>query len=136
MDTNDPLAEFIVWYKTRPIVTKTFITSSLVLAIVSSLGYFSIYDAFYTYEMAIEKGEWWRFLTGILYLRSIGFTFIFKAYMAYLVLYYAERDIFERKGLADFLMLLLFSYILNTALASCTDIFFVADPFLFSVLFV
>jgi len=67
-------------------------------------------------------------------MRNIGIVFIFKAYMAYLVLYYAERDIFERKGLADFLMLMLFSAIFNTALASCTDIFFVVDPFLFSIL--
>ena len=56
--------------------------------------------------------------------------------MAYLVLYYAERDIFERKNLADFLMLFLFSSIFNVLLASFVDIYFVVDPLLFSILVV
>ena len=136
METNDPIADFLAWFRTRPVVTKTFMTISFIIAIINSLGYFSIYDVYYTYQEGIQNGQWWRIFTSLVYLRNFGFVFLAKSYMAYLVLYYAERDIFERKNLADFLMLFLFSSIFNVLLASFVDIYFVVDPLLFSILVV
>lgn len=53
METNDPIADFLAWFRTRPVVTKTFMTISFIIAIINSLGYFSIYDVYYTYQEGI-----------------------------------------------------------------------------------
>lgn len=46
---SDPIADFIEWYGDRPVITKTFITLSVLLAVlvgVTDLTYMQFYYAF------------------------------------------------------------------------------------------
>ena len=46
----DPIAEFIHWYRRRPIVTKIFLTLSTLIAILLSFGLISIDSLYYMFD--------------------------------------------------------------------------------------
>lgn len=48
---DDPIADFIQWYKSRPLITKTFITLSTIQAILLTMGYANIHWVYYTFSM-------------------------------------------------------------------------------------
>lgn len=49
IDMEDPIADFIQWYKSRPIITKTFLTLSTILSILVTIGYLSVHQIYYTF---------------------------------------------------------------------------------------
>ena len=133
---GDPIQEFRDWFASRPIFARTFLTISTIMAVAHSLSFINLYSLYYTYDTAILNSEYWRFFTGLYFLGDIGVNFIFKAYCGYIVLYFAEKDLFERKNLADYLMLSLFIYIIITIGATIVDVYFLCDSFFFGILFV
>ena len=56
--------------------------------------------------------------------------------MAYLALFYSERDIYGREKFADYLMLVLFDGLLVLGVSSLYDLYFLGDSFLFALLYV
>ena len=91
---------------------------------------------YYTYDTVIEQGEYWRFFTGLFYLGDIGLMYVFKTYCGYLTLYYAEKDLFKKNDLADYLMMVLFLYLILAGLALLQDVYFLCDSFFFALLFI
>ena len=51
----DPIADFLSWYRWRPLITKTFLTSSIILATIMSLGYLDIHTVYYDYSTGIQN---------------------------------------------------------------------------------
>jgi Derlin-2/3 len=93
---EDPIADFLEWYQTRPLVTKTFLTLSTLLSVLVTMDCISIYQVFYTFSETYPTLELWRPLTSLLYLGNLNFTFVLEAYFAYQALISAETGIFQR----------------------------------------
>ena len=91
---DDPIAEFIQWYKTRPIITKTYLTISTILAILLRFTGITVVEIFYSFEYGFSKMELWRIFTNVFYIAPLSFSFLIEAYFAYFALYYAETQIF------------------------------------------
>ena len=106
------------------------------MALVLSLTSLTIGDLYYTFENTIIDMQLWRLGTSLLFLGRLSFGFIVEAYLGYLVLFYSEVDLFGRKGLADYLMLVLFDYLLMLVAASFVDIYFLSNGFFFVLLYV
>jgi hypothetical protein len=51
---EDPIAEFIHWYKTRPIITKSFLTLSTILSVLVTMEFFTVLEVYYTFSKAYE----------------------------------------------------------------------------------
>lgn len=73
---EDPIADFIHWYKTRPIITKSFLTLSTLLSVLVTMNAFSVYEVYYTFSQVYATFEIWRPLASLLFLGNLNFTFI------------------------------------------------------------
>jgi hypothetical protein len=137
MQEEDPIADFLQWYRERNLVTKVFLTVSFLLALsTTSLFGWNPRSFYYTYYSAIEMGEIWRTVTALFFLGRFDLSYFLQAYLSYLILYYTEKDLFKRQDWADYLMLTLFIYLFIFIFASAFDIYFLAEPFLYALLIV
>jgi hypothetical protein len=86
---GDPISEFIQWYKSRPIIAKSYIAACLLLAILIQFNVFGYMDLYYTFENNFGDLQLWRMATCFFYLGGVGFALIIKVYLAYLILFYS-----------------------------------------------
>ena len=133
---EDPIADFLEWYKTRPLVTKTLLTLSTLHSVLVTIDYISIYQVFYTFSETYQTLELWRPLTSLLYLGNLNFTFVLEAYFAYQALISAETGIFQRQKMGSFWYLLIYLFCMMTLFASLVDLYFITDGFLFGLLYI
>jgi hypothetical protein len=52
---EDPIADFIAWYKSRPLITKTFLTLSTLQAALLSLSIIDVHQIYYTFEITYSS---------------------------------------------------------------------------------
>jgi hypothetical protein len=91
---DDPIADFKEWYRTRPPITRAFLTCSALIALLITTNLVSIHKFYYTFSDTVYTFELWRPITSLLFLGDVSLYFICKAYFAYFALVYAERDLF------------------------------------------
>ena len=48
---DDPIADFLHWFKTRPIVTKTFLILATLQTVLLPLGLLDIHSIYYTFDV-------------------------------------------------------------------------------------
>lgn len=51
---EDPIADFIHWYKTLPIITKSFLALSTLLSVLVTMNVFTVFEVYYTFSKAYE----------------------------------------------------------------------------------
>lgn len=52
---EDPIADFLDWYKSRPLITKSFLTLSTLMAVLLSMGVFDIRHIYYQFDVAFNN---------------------------------------------------------------------------------
>lgn len=133
---EDPIADFRNWYVNRPPITRLFLTCSTILAALLSFKFIQVHHIFYTFVETVPTLQVWRPLTSLLFLGEFNISFIFQAYFAYFALSSAERDLFEKSRLADYLTLQIYIFCMMILAASFFDLFFIADGFMFALIYV
>lgn len=111
-------------------------TLSFLLAVLLSLTDLTYLQMYYAWDEAFQQLQLWRLWTAFFYLGTLNFSFLAEAYLAYTVLYYTERDIFGREKLGDYLMLIVYSWLLMLVVSSLYNLYFLADGLLFALLYV
>lgn len=133
---DDPIADFLHWYKTRPIVTKTFLTLATLQTVLLTMGLLDIHTIYYTFDVIYPSLQLWRPLTSLLFLGFMNFNFVVQAYFAYFCFVSAENDIFQRKDIANFWYLLIYIFMMMTIVGGILDLYFITDGFLFALIYV
>lgn len=133
---DDPVQEFKTWYLTRPLITRTYLTVSFVLAALLSLEFVSPNSMYYTLETTFPTLQLWRPLTTLFYQGKLDFNFLFAAYFAYFGLSHVQTDLFEKKTYADFIWLVTYLYGSLLVLASIFSLYFIGDAFIFALLYI
>ncbi|KAJ2844140.1 hypothetical protein J3B02_005055 [Coemansia erecta] len=108
-----PLEE---WYFRIPICTRVYMTGIFALTLAVQLEFVNPLQLFYSYNLAISKGQYWRLITSFLYLGNFSLDWFLNMYF---IVQYC-RDLEEGTYLnrpADFawMMILVCSTILATA---------------------
>lgn len=98
---------FETWYRNIPIVTRTFLTLSVVTSVAITFEVLSPFHLYLNYELVWKNLEIWRILTTFLFFDRLGLTFLFHVYFIYFYCRRLEEDNF-RGGSADFLFMILF----------------------------
>lgn len=73
---DDPIADFLHWYKTRPIVTKSFLTLATLQTVLLTLGLLDVHTIYYTFDVIYPSLQLWRPLTSLLFLGFLNFSFV------------------------------------------------------------
>lgn len=83
---DDPASEFKQWYMGQPVVTRTYLTGTFILACLVSLGMVSPYSLFYTFSDGILGLEIWRVATALVFQGKFSFGLLFSMYFCYFAL--------------------------------------------------
>lgn len=80
---EDPVQEFKQWYRSQPVVTRTYIAGSFIIACCLSLKFIEGFSLTYTFQTAFLELNLWRPLTALLYQGKFSFPFFFAIYFCY-----------------------------------------------------
>lgn len=87
---DDPIQEFRNWYFTKPVVTRTYMTGSVILGILTVLNILTPYNLYYDFTSGILNFQVWRLFTTVLFHGKLSFSFIFSMYFANYALNHVE----------------------------------------------
>ena len=123
------MGSFLEWYLEVPVVTRFYMTSSVLTTAACSLELLSPFSLYFNFHLVFMKLQLWRLLTNFFFFGSLGVDFLF--HMFFLVRYcrMLEEGSFRGRP-ADFLLMLLFGGALMCAVAPFINI----PPFLGSSL--
>lgn len=133
---EDPIADFISWYTTRPILTRILTTTSLIFALLLTLDLVDIHSIYYAYEQTYPTLELWRPITAALYMGKLDLALIFNLYFAYFALIRAERGLFQKDEEGDFIWLLSYLFVGMTLAGAVINIYFTGKGVLFALIYV
>ena len=80
---DDPASEFKQWYMSQPVVTRTYLTGTFILACLISLKLVSPFSLLYTFDTAILNLEIWRLATALVFQGKFSFSLLFSMYFCY-----------------------------------------------------
>jgi len=123
-------APFEDWYKSMPIVTKTYMTASVLTTLAVYLDVVSALDLYLNFPLIIHKYQFWRIITNFLFFGQFGINFLFHMYF---LVRHSRRleESFYRERTADYL----FMWIFGSTLLIIIDAIFLYTGFLTTVMF-
>ena len=133
---DDPVLEIKNWYLSKPLVTRSYIAVSTLLALLLTLNIISPYALYYTFTDGVIGLEIWRLITTVFFHGKLSFNFIFSMFFAYFALNNVETQLFDKKTYADFLWLLILLHSIGLFAASIFDLYFTADAFIFALMYI
>lgn len=80
---DDPIQEFKQWYRSQPVVTRTYMAGAFIISVLLSLKLVDGFSLTYTFGTTFYDLHLWRPLTALLYQGKFGFPFFFAMYFAY-----------------------------------------------------
>lgn len=123
------MGSFLEWYLEVPVVTRFYMTSSVLTTAACSLELLSPFSLYFNFHLVFMKLQLWRLLTNFFFFGSLGVDFLF--HMFFLVRYcrLLEEGSFRGRT-ADFLLFLIF----GGSIMCCVAPFINPPPFLGSSL--
>ena len=123
------MGSFLEWYLEVPVVTRFYMTSSVLTTAACSLELLSPFSLYFNFHLVFMKLQLWRLLTNFFFFGSLGVDFLF--HMFFLVRYcrLLEEGSFRGRT-ADFLLFLIF----GGSIMCCVAPFINTPPFLGSSL--
>lgn len=124
------------WYFEIPLVTRIYLTSSVLITAACSLELLSPFTLYFNWKLVFLKGQVWRLFTNFCFFGPIGLDFTF--HMFFLVRYcrLLEEGSFRGRT-ADFLMMLLFGGAIMCLVAPHINIPpFLGSPLAFMMVYV
>lgn len=79
-----------------PVVTRTYMAGSFIIACLLSLNIISAYSLFYTFNQTFFDLNIWRVVTTLLFQGKFSFSFIFAMYFCYFGLSRTETEVFTK----------------------------------------
>lgn len=123
------------WYKSLPIVTRTYVTMSFLTTAGCALEIITPFNVYFNAKLVFEKLELWRLVTNFFFFGNLGLDFVF--HMFFLIKYSKSLEEGSFRGRsADFLWMLLFGGALLTALAPFVNIQFLGSSLTFMMVYV
>ena len=96
--------DFDQWIRTMPVVTRSYMLCSMVLAAAVSFKFVSPLSLYWNWSL-IRRGEWWRVPTSLCYLDEFGVNFVFLLHFVYAYWRQLEEHHYMRRT-ADFVAFL------------------------------
>ena len=133
---EDALADFKIWYFSKPLFTRTYLAICTVFTLLITLKLVSPMSLLYTFKSAFLKFQIWRPFTALFFMGKFDFSFLFSIYFAFLAINKVETQVFSRQRYADFLWLNVLLFAGCTIIGSILDLYFFTEPFLMGLIYV
>ncbi|KAF7639659.1 Derlin [Meloidogyne graminicola] len=132
------MGDFGEWYRSIPIITRYWFTGATVIPLMGRFGLFSPYLMLLDFELFFYKFQLWRPLTALFYYPvtpQTGFHWLLMCYFLYNYSKDTETSVYDGRP-ADYLFMLIFNWICCTIICFVSEIFFLLEPMVLSVLYV
>ncbi|KAK4284398.1 hypothetical protein QN277_001237 [Acacia crassicarpa] len=134
------------WYKQMPIITRSYVTASIVTTLSCSLDIISPYHLYLNPILVVKQHQFWRLITNFFYFRRMDLDFLFHMFFLARYCKLLEENSFRGRT-ADFLYMLLFGATLLTGIVfgggmipyfaeSFSKIFFLSSSLTFMMVYV
>ena len=80
---DDPVSEFKEWYFKQPLVTRTYLSATFIMACLLSFQVFSPLELYYDFRTTFFGLELWRPFTSFIFQGKFSFGFLFSMFFAY-----------------------------------------------------
>uniref|UniRef100_A0A7N0TS49 Derlin n=2 Tax=Kalanchoe fedtschenkoi TaxID=63787 RepID=A0A7N0TS49_KALFE len=95
------------WYKQMPVVTRTYLTATIVTTIGCSLEIITPYNLYLNPKLVFKNYQFWRLITNFLYFRKMDLDFLFHMFFLARYCKLLEENSFRGRT-ADFFYMLFF----------------------------
>lgn len=126
------------WFKTLPIVTKTFLVSTLLGGTLLTFGMVSPYDMVLNWDMIKNKFHFWRLFTTLIFAGKFSFNFAMHTYVLYENCKRYEANPFNTGAggtSADFIYMLLVSTGVLLVIAYYFDMIVLSESILYVIMY-
>merc|ERR1719183_2972909 len=114
------------WYKSMPIITRTYLTLSFVTTAGCALELISPFSVYFNARLIVQKFQLWRLVTNFFFFGSLGLDFLFHMFFLARYCKLLEEGSFRNRT-ADFFYMLLFGGSLLTFIAPFVNIQFLGS---------
>ena len=122
------------WWNSIPIITKTWLTLAFATAVAVTFELVSPLRLYLDFNLAFNRGQWWRLLTTFIFFDKLGVGFFFHAHFLYFYCRRLEEHFYLRRT-GDFLFSLLVAAGALMAIAPYFDMMFLSSPMVMVVLY-
>mmetsp|Transcript_31121 Transcript_31121/g.69162 ORF Transcript_31121/g.69162 Transcript_31121/m.69162 type:complete len:250 (-) Transcript_31121:459-1208(-) len=123
------------WYKSLPIVTRTYVTLAFLTTAGCALEIITPFNVYYNANLIYKKGEVWRLFTNFFFFGNLGLDFVFHMFFLLKYCKSLEEGSFRGRS-ADFLWMLILGGLLLTAIAPFVNIQFLGSSLTFMMVYV
>ncbi|KAJ9534695.1 Der1-like family-domain-containing protein [Haematococcus lacustris] len=123
------------WYKSLPIVTRTYVTLAFLTTAGCALEIITPYNVYYNTKLIFGKGEVWRLVTNFFFFGQLGIDFVFHMFFLLKYSKSLEEGSFRGRS-ADFLWMLLLGAGLLTSVAPWVNVQFLGSSLTFMMVYV
>lgn len=125
------------WFKSLPVITKTYLVSVVVTTCLISFGMVSPMLLYFDFKLVLYKFQIWRFLTCFLFFGKFSMKWMFQIFIMVRYFTLLENDYYQGpQGTADFTFLCAFGMICMLVIAHFWSLPFLGPPFVFMTLYV
>jgi len=101
------------WFKSMPLITKTYFVSALVTTALVSFGMLHPSYIYLDFQLVFKKFQLWRLLTSFMFFGKFSLNFVFVMFLLVRYTYMLEAEHFiGNRGKADMTFMMLFCMIL------------------------
>uniref|UniRef100_A0A914MLJ6 Derlin n=1 Tax=Meloidogyne incognita TaxID=6306 RepID=A0A914MLJ6_MELIC len=132
------MGDFGEWYRSIPLITRYWFTGATVIPLMGRFGLFSPYLMLLDFELFFYKFQLWRPLTALFYYPvtpQTGFHWLLMCYFLYNYSKDTETSVYDGRP-ADYLFMLIFNWICCVIICFVSEIYFLLEPMVLSVLYV
>mmetsp|Transcript_28318 Transcript_28318/g.56606 ORF Transcript_28318/g.56606 Transcript_28318/m.56606 type:complete len:314 (+) Transcript_28318:53-994(+) len=126
------------WFKTLPIVTKTFLVSTLLGGAMVTFGMVSPYDMVLDWYSIKNKFHFWRLFTAFVFAGKFSFNFAMHTYVLYENCKRYEANPFNTGGggtSSDFVWMILVSMAVLLLISYYFDMLILSEPILYVIMY-
>ena len=129
------MGSFLEWYLEVPVVTRFYMTSSVLTTAACSLELLSPFSLYFSFHLVFMKLQLWRLLTNFFFFGSLGVDFLFHMFFLARYCRMLEEGTFRGKS-ADFFWMLAFGASLLTMIAPFVNVQFLGSSLTFMMVYV
>eukprot|EP00898_Chlorokybus_atmophyticus_P000551 jgi/Chlat1/1497/Chrsp12S02029 len=123
------------WYKSMPIITRSYLTLSFLTTAGCALEVISPYSVYFNPKLIFHDLQLWRLFTNFFFFGKLGLDFLFHMFFLARYCKLLEEGSFRGRT-ADFFYMLLFGGLLLTAVAPFVRIQFLGSSLTFMMVYV
>ena len=123
------------WYKSMPIITRTYLTLSFVTTAGCALELISPFSVYFNARLIVQKFQLWRLVTNFFFFGSLGLDFLFHMFFLARYCKLLEEGSFRNRT-ADFFWMLVFGAGLLSCIAPFVHVQFLGSSLTFMMVYV